>query len=509
MGPLDDARPALMSLGRLVAPLRAAVALAMAVVLAAHVGSPDVFRSGRAGPYAVEVVVRPPQVVPGIAEVLVQARDPRVTRVTVRPVYWRAGSKGAPSADEASPVKGSPGSYTGRLWLMAGGSYSVHVTVAGSAGQGTLIVPVAAVATGQLQLSSGLKWLLIALGTLLLAGVITAVHAAVGESQVPPGEPVPAGRRRRARIGAAIATPLMALLVFGGAKWWDAEARAYARTLYTPPRTQTIVVDSSGVPTLVLRVLDTSWIAGRVSPLMPDHGKMSHLFLGRDDTAGVLAHLHPRLADPTTLVTVLPPLPAGRYRVFADVVHETGFQRTLVDSLELRAALPHSAPSSLDPDDAWFEGPLASVAQSRDVQLGDVVVSWAGESRPAAGRVGALRFALRTVSGDSVRVEPYLGMPGHAVVIRRDGGVYVHLHPSGTATMASEIAFALRDRGDTTLDGRLRLGDAPMDMAPEQALGEIAFPYAFPSAGAYRVWVQLRVRGTVRTAAWDVNVAAP
>ena len=125
---------------------------------------------------------------------------------------------------------------------------------------------------------------------------------------------------------------------------------------------------------------------------------------------------------------------------------------------------------------------------------------------PVAGEPGALRFALRGVMGDSVRVEPYLGMPGHAVVIRHDGGVFIHLHPSGTAAMASEVAFTLRDRGDTTADGRLRLSDAPMPMGTEQAISELSFPYAFPSAGRYRVWVQLRVRGRVRTAAWDVDV---
>lgn len=491
---------------RLAVARRVFLLLAMVGALTAHVGSPDVFRSGMAGPYAVDVVVRPPQVVPGIADILVRVADPRVSRVTVRPVYWRAGSKGAPSADVAKPVKGAPGTFGGQLWLMAGGSYSVHVTVIGSAGQGTLIVPVAALATGQLQLSPALRWLLVALGALLVAGVITAVHAAVGESQVPPGEPIPVARRRRARIGTAIATPLMGLLVFGGAKWWDAEASAYRRTLYRPPRTEATVHDSAGVPTLVLRIVDTNWRAGRVSALMPDHGKMSHLFLARIDTLGVLAHLHPVLPDPVTLATALPPLPAGRYRLYADVVHETGLQRTFVDSIELAAPIAPTGSALLDADDAWFEGPTAKLPTTRDVQLGDVIVSWAADPQPIVGRPGALRFALRTASGDSVRVEPYLGMAGHAVVVRRDGGVFIHLHPSGTGTLASELAFTLRDRGDTTPDGRLRLGDATMPIGTEQTLGELSFPYAFPSAGAYRVWVQLRVRGRVRTAAWDLDV---
>jgi hypothetical protein len=89
----------------------------------------------------------------------------------------------------------------------------------------------------------------------------------------------------------------------------------------------------------------------------------------------------------------------------------------------------------------------------RDVQLGDVAITWAGNPQPVVARRGALRFALRGVSGDSVRVEPYLGMAGHAVVMRQDGAVFIHLHPNGTSSMASEVAFTLRDRGDTTTDG--------------------------------------------------------
>jgi len=296
------------------------------------------------------------------------------------------------------------------------------------------------------------------------------------------------------------------MLVFGGAKWWGAEASAYRRTLYRPMRTEAVVRDSAGVPTLVLSIVDTNWREGRVSPLMPDHGKMSHLFLARIDTAGVLAHLHPAFVDRATLATALPPLPAGRYRLYADVVHETGFQRTFVDSITLAGPLAANGVSRLDADDAWFEGPTAQLPATTGVQLGDVAISWAGDARPVANTPGALRFALHGVMGDSVRVEPYLGMAGHAVVMRHDGGVFIHLHPSGTSTMASEIAFTLRDRGDTTPDGRLRLTDAPMPATAEQTISELSFPYAFPSPGRYRVWVQLRIRGRVRTAAWDVAV---
>jgi hypothetical protein len=483
---------------------RVALSLAMAVVLAAHVGSPDVFWSGRAGPYPIDVVVRPPQVVPGIAEILVRVSDARVERVTVRPVYWRAGSRGAPSADEAKPVENAPGMYSGRLWLMAGGSYSVDVGVQGRAGQGIAVVPVAAVATGQLQLSGGLRVLLVVLGTLLVAGIVTAVYAAAGESQVPPGEMVPPARRRRARVVASIATGIVALLVLGGANWWNAEAKAYASTLYTPLRTQTVVRDSAGVATITLRVVDTNFREGRVSALMPDHGRIAHLFLARVDSAGVFAHLHPQQVEFETLRGPLPPLPAGRYRVFADVVHETGFQRTLVDSITLAAPLDTRA-THLDRDDAWFTGPLTPVSSA--ASLGDrITLAWAGDTQPVVGRTGVLHFTLHQPSGEPVTVDPYLGMTGHAVVMRDDGKVYVHLHPSGTSAMASSLAFALRDRGDTTTDGRLRMGAGEMGLTSPQPLREISFPYAFPSPGHYRVWVQLRIRDSVRTAGFEVGV---
>jgi hypothetical protein len=487
---------------------RVALALAMAVVLTAHVGSPDVFWTGMAGPYSIDVVIRAPRVVPGIAEILVHTTAPGVERVTVRPVYWRAGSKGAPSADEARPVANAPGSYDGRLWLMATGSYSVHVTVSGSAGQGTAVVPVAALATGQLALSPGLRALLGVLGALLVAGVVTAVYAAAGESQAPPGETLSPPRRRHARIVAAVGAAIVALLVLGGARWWRAEAKAYARTLYRPMHTTASLRDSLGVPVLTLHVVDTLWREDRQPALMPDHGKLVHLALVRIDSAGVLAHLHPSMPDFATMRAVLPPLPAGRYRIFADVVHETGFERTLVDSLRLTHPTPATGVAALDSDDTWFLGPVAHLTRAGATSHigGDVTVGWLGPKLPIAGRTGVLRFALHRESGDPVVVQPYLGMAGHAFVQRRDGGVYVHLHPSGSSTMASALAFALRDRGDTTAEGRLRMGDMAMPAPAPEARREIEFPYAFPTGGAYRVWVQLRVRDTVRTAAFDVDV---
>ncbi|GJG88189.1 hypothetical protein tb265_33700 [Gemmatimonadetes bacterium T265] len=85
----------------------------------------------------------------------------------------------------------------------------------------------------------------------------------------------------------------------------------------------------------------------------------------------------------------------------------------------------------------------------------------------------------------------------------------MHLHPSGTVSMAAQDRLVRRERGDTALHGADQPvgADAMPGMtpgAPDRYPGALSFPFAFPAPGAYRVWVQARVAGHVRTAAFDV-----
>ena len=57
---------------RLKALRRILVLLLFPAVAVAHIGSPDVYFEGKAGPYSVRVVVRVPPVIPGVAEVEVR-----------------------------------------------------------------------------------------------------------------------------------------------------------------------------------------------------------------------------------------------------------------------------------------------------------------------------------------------------------------------------------------------------------------------------------------------------
>ena len=106
------------------------------------VGSPNVVYETHAPPVPMRVIIRPPGVVPGLADIDVRVLTNGVRRVTVLPVHWRAGVEGAPPPDVAQPVEGEPNLYHAQLWLMVRGAYSVHVEVETANGTAKVIVPV-------------------------------------------------------------------------------------------------------------------------------------------------------------------------------------------------------------------------------------------------------------------------------------------------------------------------------------------------------------------------------
>lgn len=486
------------------------------VAASAHVGSPDVFHTGKAGPYDVRVVVRPPAVIPGRARVTVRLADPvGVTHVEVVPAFWRTGTRGAPAGDTLVRVPGPEAIYDGQVWLMTRGAWMLAVRVHGARGQGSVSVPVSALSTAKLAMPGATKGALVVLGALLFVGMMSLVRAAVAESTLPPGMEPDARRQRSGRIAFAVTAPLLALVLLGGWRWVRAEDRAYTQRMLRLWEVRAGVHGDS----LRLAIRDTMWLKYRSSgPLMPDHGKMMHMFLVQADGAG-FAHLHPVMRDSASFATALPPLPAGRYRVFGDIVHESGFERTLVTQVMIPRPGKGERPAG-DPDDAWSaDVPRAVRGVAR---LADrATIAWdGGVPSPRAREELTLRFVVRESDGRPAVLAPYMGMTGHAAVMREDGRVYVHLHPSGTASMASQRAFALRERGDTSGKGRLRLDGEPVAAMPGHDMGAmthaleaagdssgtVAFPYAFPQPGEYRVWVQVRRLGRVETARFDVQV---
>ncbi len=498
-------------------PLLLLLLLALASAPArAHVGSPNVFFDGDAGPYPVRVIVRVPAVIPGLAEVTVRLRDSRkVDGVTVQPVQYKAGFKGAPPPDVAVPVPGAPGTWSAQLWLMQGSSYSVRVAVRGPAGPGVALVPVTAMPSQVLRMGKGLEEILAALALFLFAGAVSIVGAAVRESVLPPGEAVDGRRRNRARAMSLLAAVLLAFALWQAKHWWDGVDSQARQDLYKPFRIRTSARlaggsgGQAGRPALDLRIDDerrAEW-----TPLMPDHGKLMHLFLLREPGFDAFAHLHPVAQGADAFLAALPPLPAGTYRVYADVVHESGFPQTLVDTVKI-PALPAPAPDSAgpapDPDDSWrATEPLPKGAPHGGPKLCRLenggTMLWHQET-PAVDRETTLRFVVQDADGRPASLEPYMGMRGHAIIARDDGKVFIHLHPMGTASMAAQEVFAKKELEEEGTPAPALAGMAGMAMGG--AGGVVSFPYEFPQPGRYRLWVQVKVGGKVQTGVFDVEV---
>src|SRR4051812_49801656 len=85
---------------------RALILFVFALPVCAHIGSPNVFFEGEAGAYPIRVMIRPPRVVPGLAEISVRVKTNGISKVSVLPARWDTGRKGAPPPDPATPVKG-------------------------------------------------------------------------------------------------------------------------------------------------------------------------------------------------------------------------------------------------------------------------------------------------------------------------------------------------------------------------------------------------------------------
>jgi hypothetical protein len=218
--------------------------------------------------------------------------------------------------------------------------------------------------------------------------------------------------------------------------------------------------------------------------------------------------VHPERVSTDTFRITLPPLPPGTYRAYADIVHETGMAQTLTTKVSIAetAAGTRADVPPADPDDSWWHGDAAS---ARTVVLADgASVTWEGGEGIVAFEPVELRFTVAGPGGEPAALEPYMGMLAHAAVRRDDGAVFVHLHPTGTISMAAQALLVERHLG--IADG----GDAhamrdvhyTQDAHGAPATESIILPYAFPQPGRYRVWLQVKRGGQAQTAAFDVEV---
>ncbi|MDH6630482.1 hypothetical protein M2271_008343 [Streptomyces sp. LBL] len=195
----------------------------------------------------------------------------------------------------------------------------------------------------------------------------------------------------------------------------------------------------------------------QVSAYEREHDKELHLIVASRDLT-TYRHLHPtRAADGTWSTPVQLP-EAGGYRVFADFKPKGGEGLTLGADLAVSGAYePHALPG---------QNTTAAV-DGYDVELGGALTP---------GKAGELKLTV-TKDGKPVRdLQPYLGAYGHLVALRSGDLAYLHVHPGGEPG-----------------DGETRPGP------------DVSFTATAPSEGAYRLFLDFKHEGKVRTAEFTVH----
>ncbi|AQZ67783.1 Putative secreted protein [[Actinomadura] parvosata subsp. kistnae] len=183
-----------------------------------------------------------------------------------------------------------------------------------------------------------------------------------------------------------------------------------------------------------------------------EHDKKLHfIVVSRDLTS--FQHLHPELAPDGTWSVQLSLPKAGPYRAFADFAPAGGEKLTL--GADLQAA------GDYRPE------PLPHV--SRTAIVGDYTVNLAGDL--VAGRSSKLTLTVSKNGEPVTDLEPYLGAYGHLVALRAGDLAYLHVHPEES----------------------------------EQAGPEITFYAEAPSRGDFRLFLDFKHEGKVRTASFTAT----
>jgi hypothetical protein len=177
------------------------------------------------------------------------------------------------------------------------------------------------------------------------------------------------------------------------------------------------------------------------------HERRMHLIVVRRDGTE-FRHLHPEMDASGTWSVPVRFGEAGVYRAFADF-SAGGEQHTLAGDLFVSGGAFESRP---------FPAP-----RPVDATSGYEVRLRSGD--PIAGEPTSLVFNISKNGRPVGDLQPYLGAKGHLVALREGDLAFLHVHPEET----------------------------------EGAVDEIVFEAAFPTAGRYRLYLQFRHEGVVRT----------
>jgi hypothetical protein len=478
----------------------------------AHVGTASAFVQAKAGPYPLYVTITPPAVIPGEATVSVITDGSTVRSISLQ-ANVLSGDLAHDMPQAVALTPGPPGSHEfhGTAWIMTQGSWQVRLLVNGTLGSGSLSVPLPASPTRLMHMSRPFGALLLVLGGVLIAGLASLASAAAREAGQTPGALPDATQKARGRRAAAFAVFAVVVLLLFFNRLWKQEVARYSGNIYQPLQMSATLSGTTlhlalHQPSDVQALLNNRTLAD----LVLDHNHLMHLYMVRWPAMDVVYHLHPEQISAGNFDLPLPTVPAGSYKLFADVVHADGFPETAVSDIELN--VPQGRPLAGDDASGLLPAIHSANAEPDVMRLPDgyqyrFTALAAGPSTPSTARSAyqvranvpvLLRFTLLDARGDAPQdMVNYMGMPGHVAIIKPDGSVFAHIHPDGSIAMAAYMMA----------NAKSAMPMGAMGMSTPAVSNTAAFPFGFPKAGLYRIIVQMKHGSMVETGAVDLNVA--
>lgn len=491
----------------------------LAPLAQAHVGSPDVYLDGQAGPYKLFVTIRPPAVIPGIAELEIRAQSAGIREIRAVPVpFMPEGAKFAPAPDKLKISASDPQFFTGSLWIMAPGSWQVRLTAEGQHGVGVLSVPLpsAALTTKPMQLRLGavLTFMMI----LLACGLVLIVGASVREAKLPNGMRPSSEQLQHGRTAMATALIVVIGILGLGRWWWSTSEAQYRENVYKPLRMAAVLKND----VLTLTMTDSGWLKPKdekslrlrpafsvrtVDDLIPDHDHLMHLYAIRQAGLDVVYHLHPDMTGSGVFQLPLPQMESGTYGLYADIVHANGFPETMTATLQIPDGITGRSLSGDDASGRTVPWQQASASETAFTLPDGYKMEWLRPDRSLQAKQATLfRFRLLDAKGMPAQdVQFYMGMLGHAAFVKTDGTAFAHIHPTGSVAMASfMLAQNQLEENSSTMD--MPGMDHSIHAGSESLPNEVIFPYGFPNPGRYRIFVQMKHGETVETGVFDADV---
>jgi len=153
---------------------------------------------------------------------------------------------------------------------------------------------------------------------------------------------------------------------------------------------------------------------------------------------------------------------------------------------------------ALGSDDAVWAGPSGNAGTVAQLAGGGRMV-WLRDSGPIrAKQLTPFTFRVEDAAGQpATDLELYMGMPGHAVFMRRDRQVFAHVHPSGSAPMAALEISQRKIAPSGAMTGHVHEANSLPAV--------VSFPYGIPTAGDYRIFVQVKRAGRIETGVFDAR----